>query len=71
MLMLRCCNKLYIPAFEQRWLQSIDSPHQAGISHDIYLKLWTQSDPIIPADFILFDEAQDADPLMMGADSPR
>lgn len=55
------------PAFEQRWLQSIDPRHQAGISHDIYLKLWTLSNPIIPADFILFDEAQDADPLMMGA----
>ncbi|MFC0820086.1 UvrD-helicase domain-containing protein [Moraxella marmotae] len=55
------------PAFEQRWLQSIDPRHQAGISHDIYLKLWTLTNPVIPADFILFDEAQDADPLMMGA----
>ncbi|WP_323843618.1 UvrD-helicase domain-containing protein [Moraxella sp. Pampa] len=55
------------PALEQRWLQSIDPRHQSGIGHDIYLKLWTLSDPIIPADFILFDEAQDADPLMMGA----
>lgn len=55
------------PALEKRWLQSIDPRHQAGISHDIYLKLWTLSNPIIPADFILFDEAQDADPLMMGA----
>lgn len=55
------------PAFERRWLQSIDPRHQAGISHDVYLKLWTLSNPVIPADFILFDEAQDADPLMMGA----
>lgn len=55
------------PAFEYRWQQSIDPRHQAGIGHDIYLKLWSLSNPIIPADFILFDEAQDADPLMMGA----
>ncbi|MDO4894692.1 UvrD-helicase domain-containing protein [Moraxella sp.] len=55
------------PAFERRWLQSIDPRHQSGISHDVYLKLWTLSNPIIPADFVLFDEAQDADPLMMGA----
>ncbi|PIE47224.1 MAG: DNA helicase [Gammaproteobacteria bacterium] len=54
------------PAVEQRWLQSIDARHPAGIGHDIYLKLWALSKPIIPADFILFDEAQDADPLMMG-----
>lgn len=54
------------PALEKRWLQSIDPRHPAGISHDIYLKLWALSQPVIPADFILFDEAQDADPLMMG-----
>lgn len=54
------------PFVEKRWLQSIDPHHPAGIGHDIYLKLWALSKPTIPADFILFDEAQDADPLMMG-----
>ena len=54
------------PYVEQRWQQSIDPRHPAGIGHDIYLKLWALSKPVIPADFILFDEAQDADPLMMG-----
>lgn len=60
-------QEMLYPALEKRWLQSIDPRHQSGIGHDIYLKLWTLSNPIIPADFILFDEAQDADPLMMGA----
>ncbi|WFF38767.1 UvrD-helicase domain-containing protein [Moraxella nasibovis] len=60
-------QEMLYPALEQRWLQSIDPRHQSGIGHDIYLKLWTLSNPVIPADFILFDEAQDADPLMMGA----
>lgn len=60
-------QELLYPAFEHRWLMSIDPRHQGGIGHDVYLKLWTLSNPIIPADFILFDEAQDADPLMMGA----
>lgn len=54
------------PALLARWQQAIDPRHQSGISHDIYLKYWTLSKPIIPADFVLFDEAQDADPLMMG-----
>lgn len=54
------------PYVERRWLQSIDPRHPAGIGHDIYLKLWALAKPTIPADFILFDEAQDADPLMMG-----
>lgn len=59
-------RELLYPAVEKRWLQSIDARHPAGIGHDIYLKLWALSKPAIPADFILFDEAQDADPLMMG-----
>lgn len=54
------------PALERRWLESIDPNHQAGIGHDIYLKLWALSEPMIPADYVLFDEAQDADPLMLG-----
>lgn len=58
-------KKLY-PAVERRWLESIDPNHQAGIGHDIYLKLWALSEPNIPADYVLFDEAQDADPLMLG-----
>lgn len=33
--------------------------------HDVYLRLWVLSMPQISADFILFDEAQDTDPLMI------
>jgi len=54
------------PHVERRWQDSIDPRHQAGIGHDIYLKVWALSDPIIPTDYILFDEAQDSDPLMLG-----
>ena len=32
--------------------------------HEHYMKMWHLSDPVIPYDTILFDEAQDADPLM-------
>ena len=59
-------QKHLYPAVERRWLESIDQNHQAGIGHDIYLKLWALSEPNIPADYVLFDEAQDADPLMLG-----
>jgi hypothetical protein len=34
------------------------------VTHDVYVKLWVNSSPTINADFILFDEAQDTDPLM-------
>jgi UvrD/REP helicase N-terminal domain/UvrD-like helicase C-terminal domain len=35
--------------------------------HDHYLKLWQLDNPRIAADFILFDEAQDANPVMVAA----
>ncbi len=54
------------PHVERRWLESIDARHHAGIGHDIYLKQWALSEPVINSDYILFDEAQDADPLMLG-----
>jgi AAA domain/UvrD-like helicase C-terminal domain len=33
-------------------------------THDCYLKMWALTDPKLSADYILFDEAQDADPLI-------
>lgn len=59
-------QELLFPALDLRWQQAIDPRHPDGIGHDVYLKLWTLSAPTIAADFVLFDEAQDADPLMMG-----
>lgn len=36
-----------------------------GNNHNVYFKYWTLTNPVIDYDFILFDEAQDADPLML------
>lgn len=36
-----------------------------GNNHNVYFKYWTMTNPVINYDFILFDEAQDADPLML------
>lgn len=58
-------EQLY-PHLERKWQQACDPHHNAGIGHEIYLKLWALNKPVIPADFVLFDEAQDADPLMLG-----
>src|SRR5690606_19607042 len=59
-------QKKLSPAAEPRRSASIDATHQAGIGHDITLKRCALSEPNIPADYVLFDEAQDADPLMLG-----
>lgn len=53
------------PKVQDLWDMSIGKSSQFRISHDVYLKHWALSKPIIDADAILFDEAQDADPIML------
>jgi superfamily I DNA/RNA helicase len=36
------------------------------LGHDGYLKLWALNQPVIPGDFILLDEAQDSNPVVLG-----
>jgi hypothetical protein len=46
-----------------------DMVHESGrlrFQHDVYLKLWALSNPTIPGDFIMLDEAQDANPVIEG-----
>jgi superfamily I DNA/RNA helicase len=48
---------------------STDLVHETGrlpFSHDMYVKVWALSNPTLPGDFILYDEAQDADPCIAG-----
>lgn len=33
-------------------------------THDVYLKLWQLTNPRLPVDYVMFDEAQDADPVI-------
>lgn len=50
------------------WQDYIDPNGKIGIgnNHGVYLKYWALGEPKIAADFVLFDEAQDADPIMIG-----
>lgn len=47
------------------WEQCISEKHNIRISHSVYLKYWSLNNPVITEDFCLFDEAQDADPIML------
>ena len=38
---------------------------EIGVTHDFYLKKFQQLSPVLPYDFILFDEAQDASDAML------
>ncbi|MEU5210618.1 UvrD-helicase domain-containing protein [Streptomyces sp. NPDC020742] len=56
---------LVLPYARKAWA---DLPHPArGVvrfEHDHYVKMWALSEPVIPADFLLLDEAQDTNPVV-------
>ncbi|GGK10829.1 DNA helicase [Pilimelia anulata] len=46
------------------WADLRDVDGKLRFAHDHYLKMWALSRPDLRADYVLFDEAQDADPLI-------
>lgn len=50
---------------QKAWADIMDPEGQLPYRHDHYLKQWQLRGPKIGADFILFDEAQDANPVMV------
>lgn len=54
-----------LPALRRAWadLERVDG--SLKFEHDHYLKLWHLSGPRIPVDVIFFDEAQDANPVLV------
>ena len=48
------------------WADIVDPLGELPFTHDHYFKMWQLSQPALPYDFIMFDEAQDADPAMLG-----
>jgi hypothetical protein len=56
---------MLLPHVLRHWEESTSPNGRTSITPDVYLKVWEQSRPTINADFILFDEAQDSDGLML------
>ena len=54
-----------LPAATKAWADLMDPEGQLPYKHEHYLKAWHLSDPEIPCDFLLFDEAQDANPVLL------
>jgi AAA domain len=52
-----------VPHAKQAWLDLVRPDGRLPFKHDHYLKMWQLSGPVIAADFIMFDEAQDANPV--------
>jgi hypothetical protein len=48
------------------WSRMIDKSDQIPLGHDGYLKLWALGNPELAADYILLDEAQDTNGVVLG-----
>lgn len=47
------------------WNESVMEGNPLPVTHDTYLKVWALSNPVLPVDTVLFDEAQDGNALML------
>nr|WP_281199170.1 UvrD-helicase domain-containing protein [Micromonospora pallida] len=59
--------KYLIPIAQKAWdtdLTQLDG--RLRFTHDMYLKMWILADPVIHADYVLLDEAQDSNPAVAG-----
>ncbi|ONG37392.1 hypothetical protein BKE30_14710 [Alkanindiges hydrocarboniclasticus] len=62
----KALGETLLPIAHQYWHDQLNPNSQFPITHEIYLKKWAIQRPQIRTDYIMFDEAQDADPLMLG-----
>ncbi|WP_308444899.1 ATP-binding domain-containing protein [Paraburkholderia adhaesiva] len=58
-------RKWLLPHVERLWEESAAPHARSAISPDVLLKLWAMSGPHLEADYLLFDEAQDSDGVML------
>lgn len=61
----RYVGKWIEDAMRKAWQDAINIEGSLPYRHDYYLKQWQLESPVIYADYILFDEAQDANPVMV------
>ncbi|SIT51686.1 DNA/RNA helicase, superfamily I [Paraburkholderia piptadeniae] len=54
-----------LPFVVRLWKESIDPRGRSAVTPDVALKVWSQTSPYLDVDFILFDEAQDSDGVML------
>lgn len=54
-----------LPKLKELWSNMQDPQGKIPLGHEGYLKLWALARPRIEADFVLLDEAQDSNPVML------
>ena len=58
-------RKDIVPYAKKVWENMADERGSLPITHDVYMKLWALSKPKIKTDFILLDEAQDSNAVIL------
>lgn len=53
-----------LPVARAIWTDLTRTDGMFYFTHDVYLKLWQLRNPRLPFDYVMFDEAQDADPVI-------
>jgi hypothetical protein len=53
-----------LPYAQRAWQDITSANGRLRFEHDHYLKIWAMTDPVLPGDFILLDEAQDTNPVL-------
>jgi hypothetical protein len=53
-----------LPYARRLWRETQDPNSAHRYTHDYYLKAWALTNPKLPADFVLLDEAQDSNPVV-------
>lgn len=56
--------EIVLPHAKRAWLDLQEPNSRLPFTHDHYLKMWQLDSPTLRCDFLLFDEAQDADPVI-------
>lgn len=62
---LRAVNEYARTNAEHVWERMLDARDPLPLGHDGYLKLWALSKPKLAVDYILLDEAQDTNPVVL------
>jgi hypothetical protein len=57
--------RTHVPYMRKAWADIVNERGILPFRHDHYLKMWHLSSPRIDTEFILFDEAQDANPVLV------
>jgi hypothetical protein len=56
--------RILLPYAHRAWEDICSTAGALRFEHDHYMKLWALSEPVLPADFVLLDEAQDTNPVL-------